>query len=155
MRMENIIWGVLLTLAGVLVAWLGVRRRKNARKQYESDAQVYTASTTMTVVEVEESEFEEWRELDDGRRELERTTVYAPTYEYTVDGKTYRHRSSRYSSGVSVGQRVMGYYDPADPSHITDTKPRKPVLGGFGFFACAVFLLAFAVVTFAGMVEFY
>lgn len=43
--MENIIWGVLLTLGAGLVAWLGIRHRK-ARQQYEADSRRYTAVTT-------------------------------------------------------------------------------------------------------------
>lgn len=36
--MENIIWGVLLTLGAGLLVWLGVRYRKKARQQYEADS---------------------------------------------------------------------------------------------------------------------
>lgn len=36
--MENIIWGVLLTLEAGLLVWLGVRHRKKARQQYEADS---------------------------------------------------------------------------------------------------------------------
>lgn len=35
--MENIIWGVLLTLGAGLLVWLGVRHRKKAQ-QYEADS---------------------------------------------------------------------------------------------------------------------
>ena len=105
----------------------------------------------MTVVELDERMMETWRDMDDGSRVTEWSTVYAPTYEYTVDGKTYRHRSRQYVSDVSMGQRVTGYYDPADPTRITDSKPRKPILGGFAYFACAIFLLVFSVMTFADL----
>lgn len=153
--MENIILGLILTLSAVLVAWLGVRRRKKLQKSYAVDVLRYTASTPMTIVDLEESVLETWEERDDGSRELRQTKVYAPTYEYTVNGKTYQYASRQSSSGLFVGKRVTGYYDPADPSCITENKPRKPVLGGFGYFACAVFLLVFAVMAFAGEVYIY
>lgn len=38
--MENIIWGVLLTLVAGLLVWLGVRHRKKARQQYEADSRL-------------------------------------------------------------------------------------------------------------------
>ena len=59
--MENIIWGVLLTLGAGLVAWLGIRHRRKARQQYEADSRRYTAVTTMTIESLEASEEEWWR----------------------------------------------------------------------------------------------
>lgn len=56
--MENIIWGVLLTLGAGLVAWLGIRHRRKARQQYEADSRRYTAVTTMTIEHLEASEEE-------------------------------------------------------------------------------------------------
>lgn len=38
---------------------------------------------------------------------------------------------------------------------ITENKPRRPILGGVGYFLCAAFLLVFAVMTFAGEVYFF
>lgn len=128
----------------------GVRHRKNAQKSYEDDVRRYTAATVMTVVHLSESVLETWEDRDDGSRELRRETVYTPTYEYTVDGKTYQYCSRRCVSSRDMGRQVTGYYDPSDPSMITENKPRKPILGGFLFFAGAAFLLFFAVEAFAG-----
>lgn len=146
--MESIALGFLLTLAAALLAWLGVRHRKKARKDYEVNSRIYTAATTMTVIKLDESEFEWWDDREDGSRELRRDTVFTPTYSYTVDGKTYQYRSDRSDSTSSLGRQVTGYYDPSDPSRITEVKPKKPILGGGGYFACAIFLLFFAVMCF-------
>ena len=148
--MEQIIWGIAFLLAAVLLVWLGIRRRRNAQKEYEDDVQRYTATTVMTVVHLEESVLEAWEDQDDGSRELRRETVYTPTYEYTVGGQTYQYCSRRCVSSRDMGRQVTGYYDPSDPRRITEDKPRKPILGGLLFFAGAAFLLFFAVEAFAG-----
>ena len=142
--MGNIMWGIVFLLAGVVLVWLGIRQRKRAQRDYEDDVRRYTASTVMTVVHLDESVLETWEDRDDGGRELRRETVYQPTYEYTVDGKTYRYASRQCVSSRDMGRQVTGYYDPADPSCITENRPRKPILGGFFFFAFAAFLLFFA-----------
>lgn len=139
--MGNIMWGIVFLLAGVVLVWLGIRQRKRAQRDYEDDVRRYTASTVMTVVHLDESVLETWEDRDDGGRELRRETVYQPTYEYTVDGKTYRYASRQCVSSRDMGRQVTGYYDPADPSCITENRPRKPILGGFFFFAFAAFLL--------------
>lgn len=101
--MGNIMWGIVFLLAGVVLVWLGIRQRKRAQRDYEDDVRRYTASTVMTVVHLDESVLETWEDRDDGGRELRRETVYQPTYEYTVDGKTYR-----YASRQCVSSRDMG-----------------------------------------------
>ena len=123
---------------------------KHYVRDYEDDVRRYTASTVMTVVHLDESVLETWEDRDDGGRELRRETVYQPTYEYTVDGKTYRYASRQCVSSRDIGRQVTGYYDPADPSCITENRPRKPILGGFFFFAFAAFLLFFAYWSFTG-----
>ena len=148
--MEQIIWGIAFLLAAVLLVWLGIRRRRNAQKEYEDDVQRYTATTVMTVVHLEESVLETWEDQDDGSRELRRETVYTPTYEYTVGGQTYQYCSRRCVSSRDMGRQVTGYYDPSDPRRITEDKPRKPILGGLLFFAGAAFLLFFAYWSFTG-----
>ena len=50
--MQYITLGIGFLLAAVLMAWLGVRRRKSAREGYEDDARRYTATTMMKVVEI-------------------------------------------------------------------------------------------------------
>ena len=139
--MEQIIWGIAFLLAAVLLVWLGIRRRRNAQKEYEDDVQRYTATTVMTVVHLEESVLETWEDQDDGSRELRRETV---------GGQTYQYCSRRCVSSRDMGRQVTGYYDPSDPRRITEDKPRKPILGGLLFFAGAAFLLFFAVEAFAG-----
>ena len=44
----------------------------------------------------------------------------------------------------------MGYYDPTDPSRITEYKPRRPIFGGFFFFFGAALLLLIAILIFTG-----
>ena len=44
---RNITAGTGFLLGGVLAAWLGIRRRKGARKEYEDDVQRYTGTTMM------------------------------------------------------------------------------------------------------------
>ena len=131
----------------------------------------------MKVVWIEESVNERWEQQEDGSEQLRRETVYLPTYEYTVNGKTYRYASRQTVSGwendrsepdyetlmrimelldVNVGQKaeeVVGYYDPTRPDRITENKPRKPVLGGMCFFMFAAFLLWFGIMSFAGMLS--
>ena len=142
--------GIVFLLAGVVLVWLGIRQWKRAQRDYKDDVRRYTASTVMTVVHLDESVLETWEDRDDGGRELRRETVYQPTYEYTVDGKTYRYASRQCVSSRDMGRQVTGYYDPADPSCITENRPRKPILGGFFFFAFAAFLLFFAYWSFTG-----
>ena len=153
--MGNILFGAALTLAAVLMAWFGVRQRRSAQEDYARDAQRYTAGTVMKVVQLEEATRETWEDRDDGARELRKETVYLPTYEYTVDGRTYRYQSRKALSGKwALGRQVPGYYDPADPETVTADKPQKPVLGGLFFFAGAALLLAATSMAFAGRILF-
>lgn len=110
--------------------------------------------TMMKVVWIEESVNERWEQQEDGSEQLRRETVYLPTYEYTVNGKTYRYASRQTVSGKrELGRQVVGYYDPTRPDCITENKPRKPVLGGMYFFMFAAFLLWFGIMSFAGMLS--
>ena len=69
------------------------------------------------------------------------------TYEYTVDGKTYRYQSRQSTFGPkALGKQVPGYYDPKNPESITENKPQKPVLGGVLFFLMAAILAVFGLV---------
>lgn len=148
---RNITAGTGFLLGGVLAAWLGIRRRKGARKEYEDDVRRYTGTTMMKVVWIEESADERWAHQKDGSDRLRRETYYLPTYEYTVNGTTYRYSSRQSLSGKrDLGRQVMGYYDPAKPERITENRPRKPVLGGFLFFFGALILLFFGIMTFTG-----
>jgi len=63
---RNITAGTGFLLGGVLAAWLGIRRRKGARKEYEDDVRRYTGTTMMKVVWIEESVVERWEHQEDG-----------------------------------------------------------------------------------------
>lgn len=124
--MGNIMWGIVFLLAGVVLVWLGIRQWKRAQRDYEDDVRRYTASTVMTVVHLDESVLETWEDRDDGGRELRRETVYQPTYEYTVDGKTYRYASRQCVSSRDMGRQVTGYYDiPLIPPASRRTGPEN------------------------------
>ena len=128
---RNITAGTGFLLGGVLAAWLGIRRRKGARKEYEDDVRRYPGTTMMKVVWIEESVVERWEHQEDGSDRLRRETYYLPTYEYTVNGTTYRYSSRQSLSGKrDLGRQVVGYYAPAKPECITENRPRKPVFGG-------------------------
>ena len=61
--MEHITSGLGLSLAAVLLAWIGILQRKSSQETYKHDVRLYSASTLMKVVDVEESEFESWENL--------------------------------------------------------------------------------------------
>ena len=149
--MQYITAGIGFLLAAVLMAWFGVRRRKSAQKEYEDDMRRYTAHTMMKIVRIEESVEERWEHQEDGSDQLRRETVYLPTYEYAVNGRTYQYTSRQgLSRKRDLGRQVVGYYDPDQPDHITENRPRKPVLGGFLFFFGALILLFFGIMSFTG-----
>ena len=152
---RNITAGIGFILGAVSVTWLGVRQRKGARQEYEDTVRRYTGTTMMKVVWIEESADERWEHQKDGSDRLRRETVYLPTYEYAVNGRTYQYASRQaLSSKRDLGRQVVGYYDPDRPDHITENRPRKPVLGGFLFFFGALILLFFGIMTFTGQVAF-
>ena len=151
--MQYITAGIGFLLAAVLMAWLGVRRRKSAQKEYEDDVRRYTGTTMMKVVWIEESADERWEHQKDGSDRLRRETVYLPTYEYTVNGRTYRYLSRQTVSGRwELGRQVSGYYDPKQPDRITENRPRRPFLAGTVFFVFAALLFWLGIMTFAGQV---
>lgn len=153
--MRNITAGTGFLLGGVLAAWLGIRRRKGARKECEDDVRRYTGTAMIKVVWIEESVVERWEHQEDGGDRLCRETYYLPTYEYTVNGRTYRYSSRQSLSGKrDLGRQVVGYYDPKQPDRITENSPRKPVFGGAYCFLWAAFLLFFGIMTFTGQVSF-
>lgn len=123
--MENLLYGIGFALAALLLIWLGIRSRRSAQKGYESDVQRYTASTMMTVVDLQQDTLETWEEQEDGTRVQRYDTVYLPTYEYVVDGKTYR-RSSRQSVGPGTwGGRCRGITIPRTPRISRRTGPES------------------------------
>ena len=153
--MQYITAGIGFLLAAVLMAWLGVHRRKSAQKEYEDDVRRYTGTTMMKVVWIEESADERWEHQKDGSDRLRRETVYLPTYEYAVNGRTYQYASRQaLSSKRDLGRQVVGYYDPDRPDHITENRPRKPVFSGVYFFVWTAFLLFFSIMSFTGQLSF-
>ena len=141
--MEDLLWPIFMLLAAALLIYLGIRRRKSAHNEYQDDLRRYTAATPMTITHVEKRITERWEDRDDGSRELAYDTAYLPTYEYTVDGKTYQYLSRQSTYGPkALGKQVTGYYNPENPSQITENKPRKPIFGGFLFILCAAILAA-------------
>ena len=96
----------------------------------------------MTVTDIRQEDVERWEEQEDGTSRLMRYVVYLPTYEYTVDGKTYTYSSRQdWGSPKGVGRQKTGWYDPKRPDLIREDKPRKPILGGGLFFLFAAFCL--------------
>ena len=131
--MENLLPALILPLVIALMVWLGLRSRKSAIAGYEDDKQRYTATATMTVTDIRQEDVERWEEQEDGTRLEGCTTVNLPTYEYTVDGKTYRY-ASRQDTCRPVGACVTGYYDPNNPKLIQEDPVRPPDFAGFFFF---------------------
>lgn len=145
--MEELLWPIMMLLAAALLLYLGIRSRKSAYQGYQDDLLRYTATTTMTITNVEKRITERWEDRDDGSREIVYDTDYLPTYEYTVDGKTYQYLSRQSTYGPkAVGKQVPGYYDPKNPESITENKPQKPVFGGVLFFLMAAILAVFGLV---------
>lgn len=140
--MGNLLPAVVVALVGALMVWLGLRSRKSAIQGYEDDKQRYTATATMTVTDIRKEDVERWEDQEDGSSRLMRYVVYLPTYEYTVDGKTYTYSSNQdWGSSKGVGRQKTGYYDPKRPDLIREDKPRKPLIGGGIFFVFAAFCL--------------
>ena len=105
--MEELLWPIMMLLAAALLLYLGIRSRKNAYQGYQDDLLRYTATTTMTITNVEKRITERWEDRDDGSREIVYDTDYLPTYEYTVDGKTYHYQSRQSTFGPkALGKQV-------------------------------------------------
>ena len=83
---DDITSGLGFSIAAVLFAWLGILERRGAKNGYKRDVRLYSASTMMKVVHVEESEYDRWEDQPDGSSKLRREKVYLPTYEYSVNG---------------------------------------------------------------------
>ena len=144
--------GLGFSIAAVLLGWFGILERRGAKDGYKRDVRLYSASTMMKVVHVEESEYDRWEDQPDGSSKLRREKAYLPTYEYSVNGITYRYLSFQSVSGKrDVGKQVVGYYMPDRTDLITENRPRKPVFGGFLYFYGAVICLFFGIETFTGM----
>ena len=152
---RDITAGTGFLIGAVLTGWLGVRRQKGAQEEYASEARRYTARTMMKIVHLEESVIERWEHEENGSDRLRRERVYQPTYEYTVNGKTYQYLSRQpLPSKQDLGRQVVGYYDPHQPDRITENQPRRPVFSGAYFFVWTAFLLFFSIMSFTGQLSF-
>lgn len=143
--------GLILLAVAILLVFLGIRRRKRAYAEYQTDNRVYTAETPMTIIGLDKRNTELWEDTSEGNREIRYYTEDVPTYEYTVNGTTYHYTGNKVSqTDTGVGSTVTGYYEPANPENITEFKPGKPALGGIAYFLGAAFLLFLAAVTILG-----
>ena len=124
--MQYITAGIGFLLAAMLMAWLGVHRRKSAQKEYEDDVRRYTGTTMMKVVWLEEAADERWEHQKDGSDRLRRETVYLPTYEYAVNGRTYQYASRQaLSSKRDLGRQVVAITIPIGPTTLRKTAPEN------------------------------
>ena len=55
---DDITSGLGFSIAAVLLAWFGILERRGAKDGYKRDVRLYSASTMMKVVHVEESEYD-------------------------------------------------------------------------------------------------
>ena len=83
---DDITSGLGFSIAAVLFAWLGILERRGAKNGYKRDVRLYSASTMMKVVHVEESEYDRWEDQPDGSSKLRREKAFLPTYEYSLNG---------------------------------------------------------------------
>ena len=151
--MSDFLWGLILVLLAALFVFIAVLQRKHEKKGYEKAVQLYRAKTSMKIVGVEEASMETWENEKGGGTRRGKDKIYLPTYEYTVDGRTYQYKSRvSVSSKRDVGRSVTGYYNPENPERITEEKPRRNLFAGFLWFALAAFSLFFAVLLFLGKV---
>lgn len=151
--MSNFLWGVIIVLLAALFVLIAVLQRKHAKKDYERAAQLYRAKVSMKIVDVEETAMDTQAYTEDGAARRGKDKIYLPTYEYTVDGRTYRYKSHvSVSSRRDAGRSVTGYYNPENPELITEEKPRRNIFTGFLWFVLAAFSLFFAALLFLGII---
>ena len=74
------------------------------------------------------------------------STVYYPTVEYTVNGKTYTAELDTASSSYRIGQAISVLYDPGNPSVVHDGS-------GFGLYLMIAGAVILAVVVFSAIRE--
>ena len=86
----------------------------------------YTGTTMMKVVWIEEAADERWEHQKDGSDRLRRETVYLPTYEYAVNGRTYQYASRQaLSSKRDLGRQVVAITIPIGPTTLRKTAPEN------------------------------
>ncbi len=74
------------------------------------------------------------------------STVYYPTVEYAVNGKTYTAELDTASSSYRIGQAISVLYDPGNPSVVHDGS-------GFGLYLMIAGAVILAVVVFSAIRE--
>ena len=91
-----LLFGILLLLFGVLML------------SFHTDSYLETVGTVTSVVEAPR--------LPDEEQQYDVSIVY------TVEGKQYENVFSNLGSGYKAGDSIKVYYDPADPSAISNAK---------------------------------
>lgn len=85
--------------------------------------------------------------ITDVRRDsIGESSVYYPTVEYTVDGKTYTTELDTGSGSYRIGQTISVLYDPNNPSAAHDG-------GGFGLYLIIAGAVILAVIIFSAIKE--
>lgn len=74
------------------------------------------------------------------------SSVYYPTVEYTVDGKTYTTELDTGSGSYRIGQTISVLYDPNNPSAAHDG-------GGFGLYLLIAGAVILTVIIFSAIKE--
>ena len=122
--------GVLITIFGVVIFVITLNNQNYIK-------------TEATVANVEETQD---TTVVDGETEI--TTVYNATLNYTVDGKEYTQTLDNVSK-CKIGDKMTIYYDPENPSQITQSKsivlPIVIIAGGIAFLTAGIISAANAV----------
>ena len=111
--------GLILTIFGIIVLVINIKNQKYIK-------------TDSTVIDVKLTQ-EEYLDNDGNRVEAE----YSATVKYTVDGKDYTDTLDNVGKH-DIGDIIIIYYNPSDPSQITQTKsiilPIVLIVGGIASF---------------------
>lgn len=130
---RNITAGTGFLLGGVLAAWLGIRRRKGARKEYEDDVRRYTGTTMMKVVWIEESVVERWEHQEDGSDRPHRETVVLLSHKKP---DSYIHIDVEFGEGegkIPVDKIVQRAEQYKPKERVTYKRIKEYILEKYGF----------------------
>ena len=95
--------GLILTIFGIFMLVINIKNQNYIK-------------TDSTVIDVMKTQ-EEYLDVDGNRKEAE----YSATVKYTVDGKEYTDTLDNVGKH-NIGDTITIYYNPSDPSQITQTK---------------------------------
>ena len=84
--------------------------------------------------------------LDETESDDDGDTMYLPTVEYTVDGKTYTGVLDVASGSYKIGNTIKVQYDPADPSVVHSA-------GGFGIYLLGAGAVILGFIIFSSIIE--